>query len=82
MKVDYSSGLAKSVADHQWQTAQNVDPSDFSRITHRLRYQAAQLGLEITIQTDRQERTVSFLAWKAGKLPTGKTPSWNERVVG
>jgi len=81
MKADYSSGLAKSVADHQWQTAQNVDPSDFSRITHRLRYQAAQLGFEITIQTDRQDRTVSFLAREASKPPTGKSPSRNERVV-
>ena len=60
--VDYSQDLIKSAEDQCWKTAQDVNPSDFARITRRLRYQAGQLELEISIQTDRQNRTVSFLA--------------------
>lgn len=60
--VDYSQDIIKSADDGCWKTARDVNPSDFAQITRRLRYQAGQLELEISIQTDRQNRTVSFLA--------------------
>lgn len=62
--VDYSQDIIKSAEERCWKTAQDVDPSDFAQVTRRLRYQARQLQLEISIQTDRQNRTVSFRTWK------------------
>lgn len=62
--VDYSQQLTESEEDGCWKTAQEVEPSDFAQVTRRLRYQARQLGLDITIQTDRQNNTVSFRTWK------------------
>lgn len=67
MTTDYSEVLIESANDGHWKTAKNVNSSEFSQITHRLRYQAATLGLSIKIQTDKQEHTVSFLARKAEK---------------
>jgi len=69
MIVDYSQSLTDSAQSHMWKTAEGITPSDFSRATHRLRYQAAKLGLEITIRTDRSRRTVSFLTWEEGTCP-------------
>lgn len=67
--ADYSKVLTESATDHKWKTAHDVDPSDFSRTTRRLRYQAGQLGLEISITTDKQNRTVSFLSWESDACP-------------
>jgi len=67
--VDYSEILTESSTDHKWKTAHDVDPSDFPRVTRRLRYQASQLGLEISITTDKQNRTVSFLSWESDTCP-------------
>lgn len=64
--IDYSQVLVESATDHCWKTAHNVDPPDFSKVTRRLRYQAGQLGLKISITTDRQKRTVSFLTGREG----------------
>jgi hypothetical protein len=61
MSVDYSQALTESARDQCWKTANNVSPTDINRVTHRLRYQAEQLGLRITVHTDRHNRTVSFL---------------------
>lgn len=62
--VDYSQQLTESEKDGCWKTAQEVETSDFAQVTRRLRYQARQLGLDITIQTNRQNNTVSFRTWK------------------
>jgi hypothetical protein len=60
--ADYSRELRESAQDGKWKTARKVNPADFPQVTHRLRYQARQLGLEIHIDTNKQENTVSFIA--------------------
>jgi hypothetical protein len=63
-RTDYTDALEAGATSGRWQTARNVDPEDVNRLTHQLRYQAARLGLEITIATDTDERTVSFKTWR------------------
>lgn len=67
--ADYSQVLTQSSVDHCWKTAHDVKPPEFPQVTRRLRYQAGQLGLEISILTDKQNRTVSFLSWETGTCP-------------
>lgn len=70
--ADYSRELRESAQDGQWKTARQVNPADFARVTHRLRYQATQLGLTIKINTDKQEHTVSFLTWNESREEKGR----------
>lgn len=82
--ADYTQALSESDEERSWKTAHQVNPGDFSSVTRRLRYQAGQLGLQISIQTDRQNRTVSFRAWKLGTCPAHGSdcpnPQFNRQV--
>jgi hypothetical protein len=63
---DFTEPLKFSAATAHWQTAREVKPEDMNSLTHRLRYQAEKLGLLITIHSDPERGTVSFLTSKGG----------------
>jgi hypothetical protein len=56
---DFTNELEQAVESGEWQSGY-VAPEDFNTVTHRLRYQAKKLGLEIEIRTNKQEGKVSF----------------------
>jgi hypothetical protein len=56
-KADYSQTLRETGV---WHTAHRVPVDDMNRLTHQLRHQAERLHLDITINTNKQARTVSF----------------------
>jgi hypothetical protein len=63
MKNDfYVAALQDSHARGIWKTALHVEPSEMDSVSHKIRYRARQLGLSVTINTDKEEHTVSFLA--------------------
>jgi hypothetical protein len=62
----YTDALRASAASGHWQTAEGVAPEDMNSLTHKLRYQAEQLRLLITIHTDPEKGTVSFLCSPEG----------------
>ena len=70
-KTDYTEQLRESAKTKRWMTAERVPPVDMNRLTHQLRYQAAGLALDITIRTDPERRTVSFLCSEKGKRADG-----------
>jgi hypothetical protein len=71
MKDQYTDAIHESCSKGIWKTARDVDPIDMDSVSHKIRYRTKRLGLQVTITTDKEERTVSFLVTVKGNDSSG-----------